>query len=301
MCVIVYKPQGQSFDYDDLELCFQSNPDLAGISICNPSGNIVHNHRGLTFHELLAAIPENEEDYAIALHFRIATSGIVNTYNSHPFPICCDLIKCEDILKSKMLDTRAALIHNGVLLSNKEVVAYRNGSKQSLSDTGLLAIALSSVNDEYRLILLDMLSSGMDKFCYITPTRIKLFGPWHTKGGLFYSNLTWQYSGVSWNAYESSGWAESYCTECGAYIIPKNRSTGLCRGCQVVLGIEPDDEADDRADEDIKELVSCWCCGYQSPADALILLEDGFLVCDECYQDYYDESIQDDEVLSHRI
>lgn len=98
-------------------------------------------------------------------HYRIATSGVVDTTNIHPFPIC---------------DNRYLLYHNGVL---------GNGLGDK-SDTRALADLLQEVDIRTANSVIESLSLG-NRFAIVSaedPTSFRLFGDWIAEAGVVMSH-----------------------------------------------------------------------------------------------------------------
>lgn len=105
MCIAILKTPNGEITKEQLEQCFASNPDMAGLAFVNHAGD------GKPFLDIWKGYKDFKsfyEDYEslvkdhkgnILIHFRIATSGGVNEYNCHPFRVKDDLV----------------MIHNGIL------------------------------------------------------------------------------------------------------------------------------------------------------------------------------------------
>lgn len=121
MCIIAYKPEGQTIDRKTLEICFQNNPDGAGYMFpCE--GRVLIQKGFFEFPAFWSAWEKTHKIHGdslpVVFHFRIATAGMVDKTNCHPHRIASDL----------------AFVHNGVLScvnvpkgsTRSDTILYRN-------------------------------------------------------------------------------------------------------------------------------------------------------------------------------
>lgn len=120
MCVAIYKPAGRHVSRKDLAACFARNPDGAGFMYQSKKEDgtpYVHVEKGFfDFKTFFDAYKDHvfgkAADKAIAIHFRIGTSGLKDVNNCHPHILADDF----------------AFIHNGILSSYAK-------AKSDFSDT----------------------------------------------------------------------------------------------------------------------------------------------------------------------
>jgi len=106
MCLLMYKSKDGVLDYDKLFNARQNNSDGGGFAhVVN--GKIV-TEKFMNYKDFAEAIKKIEKKQAI-IHFRMATSGITNVTNCHPFIVS----ECDAGVES--LDGEIALAHNGVM------------------------------------------------------------------------------------------------------------------------------------------------------------------------------------------
>lgn len=116
MCIAVYKPKNIVLTKKVVKTCFENNPHGAGMAFASQDGKRVIIEKGyFHFREFWKKFQQIQTNKAMLIHFRVATSGIIDKKNCHPWRI----------------DERHAIIHNGVV-ANKIGI----GSKDC-SDTGL--------------------------------------------------------------------------------------------------------------------------------------------------------------------
>ena len=188
MCVIIHKPAGvQIPDVATLWLCWEANPDGAGLSYYRPDRPVVGVQKGyMSWAEFEKALPALKPEDDVVLHFRVATSGGVNPEMTHPFIVSTQ----KNMLRCTKGVSRFVMAHNGVLGSGKD----------GLSDTALfvrdkLAPTLSLTRD----IEADTVTELMD--VHTTSNRFVLqdgqnhvtrrFGSWHERDGCYFSNTYW--------------------------------------------------------------------------------------------------------------
>lgn len=171
MCVIIYKPYGQTVDVDTLYSAFENNPD--GIGIAWRDNNKVHGRKGIEFESVCAWA---SRDVELLIHFRLATHGAKSDLMCHPFPV-----SPND--KHHALDTfntsGDVLMHNGIIHSYGD--AEESDTLQFTRD----CLAYLRTHQE-RVKLLKSLES---KFALISPEKITLIGGFEEYQGSQYSNL----------------------------------------------------------------------------------------------------------------
>ena len=193
MCVAIYKPAGvKTPDLDTLKLCWDANPDGAGIAFpSNQRPNMLEIRKGyMTWESFAEAYDklalDKMEAYPLLLHFRIATAGNVDAGNTHPFPIS----KYQNTLRLEALFAKYALIHNGVLDKFKP-------QNDVISDTIQFAIKIANtgcdpmrVFPKFKKLIGDSRMALMDK-----NGSVQLLGEWTDFDGIMFSNEIWQYGG----------------------------------------------------------------------------------------------------------
>lgn len=117
MCIAIFKPQNIILTKSVLKTCFTNNPHGAGFAYPSDDSKTVIIEKGFFsfryFWLKFRSIQSKKNPMLI--HFRVATSGIIDETNCHPWRI----------------DSEHALIHNGV-------VQHKIGiSSDEYSDTGL--------------------------------------------------------------------------------------------------------------------------------------------------------------------
>lgn len=117
MCIAIAKPKGVKIPKRVLKACFLNNPDGAGFAY--PENGKVKIIKGLfSFRSFWREYREiDPESKSVLIHFRVATSGKIDSFNCHPWRI----------------NETHAFIHNGNLASRLGV------SSEDVFDTGIFA------------------------------------------------------------------------------------------------------------------------------------------------------------------
>lgn len=192
MCVILVKERGIELPTKDvLESCWKRNPDGAGFMF-NDCNKVVIMKGFMTFEEFYLRLQTANEFYhlkekGLVIHFRIATSGLKDKGNCHPYPISNDNL---DLRKSFIL-TDLGIAHNGIIKSY-------NGKDKVLNDTQLFIkndlFELNSLEKKFykNTIFQSMIERLIDGSRLVFLNKkgeiIKL-GNWFQDGNYYFSNL----------------------------------------------------------------------------------------------------------------
>lgn len=188
MCIIAYKPKGiQAPSKNILQTCFDNNPDGAGLLLIRKDSNIINIYKGFfsfdSFYQVVKSLNIGTDDISV-YHFRIATSGLIDSGNCHPFPIS-NIVKD---LTATYIETDKAFVHNGVI----------GKGKGKLSDTmvyvkdKLFPMRHSlSTKKAQKKIEKDTVGSRTITIDTATNT-ILLTGEWIDNDGILYSNSTYR-------------------------------------------------------------------------------------------------------------
>ena len=109
MCIIIHKPSHATLPETVVRNAFGNNPHGAGYAVRLPDGKIMI-HKGFwTADDLLADIDGRAGE--LLIHCRIATAGIVDDGNCHPFPLTWNTKR----LRAMDTTATAAIAHNGMM------------------------------------------------------------------------------------------------------------------------------------------------------------------------------------------
>ena len=131
MCVAVFKPKNiQLPSRQTLKNCFDRNRDGAGFALYRD--NKIQIHKGFMdfdqfYNAFLNEKPKKQQN--ILIHFRIATHGLVDKGNTHPFPVTNNF---QEMRNTNYSYDGKVLIHNGVFHYPKQFMEkYDSNGKYS--------------------------------------------------------------------------------------------------------------------------------------------------------------------------
>lgn len=325
MCIAVIKPKGVQVPTTEIfRNCFTSNPHGAGFAY-NRNG-VTRIIKGLmTFEEFYNELQQHniKEDENAFFHFRIATHGLRDGGNTHPFPITNSF---QEMRKVEQEYHGFCLIHNGVFhYTDAKMKEY--DPTGVISDTMLFSRLISDdlniLSDDFKVDenetidapmalamelkdkslrestkLNDIISKGIS-YCKVAVMdengEYMKFGNWIEDNGIFYSNY-------GFSGYGRYGKSYSY-----PYSSSTNSNTNNRIGFSG--GWYSDDYDDDyngayrsysSYDDWYVDKISnnhkhkkrkkrkeyCSYCGEYKRCN----FEDGLYICRECEQEYFYET-----------
>lgn len=192
MCVILVKERGIELPTKDvLKSCWKRNPDGAGFMF-NDCDKVVIMKGFMTFEEFYLRLQTANEFYhlkekGLVIHFRIATSGLKDKGNCHPYPISNDNLD----LRKSFITTELGIAHNGIIRSY-------NGKDKILNDTQLFIkndlFELNSLDKKFykNVIFQSMIERLIDgsRLVFLNEKgEIIKLGNWFRDGNYYFSNL----------------------------------------------------------------------------------------------------------------
>jgi len=237
MCVAVLKPKDSSIDDKTLEKCWESNPDGGGFMYVNNDKIIIRKELdSFKKYKTLYRKHESLIDTDFILHFRIATSGLVDVANTHPHKVNDDVY----------------MVHNGVIDRCADV-------NSKISDTMKFCKFISNLPNNFtgNKSMIELITGyiGTDKMIFLNRNGdIKIVnenkGIW--KNGNWYSNGNWEYTRTKW--YQKSSWKSSDDYE--IITVDENKTYSknddlICIDCDDLIGKYEDHDYDGRC-------YSCW-------------------------------------------
>lgn len=167
MCVIIYKTDKTSLDFETVRFAYDTNPDGVGVAINDGETWTIKKYM-YPSKQQLKTLCNNLQDKEAILHFRIATSGGINLENCQPFLFDND---------------RQVLFHNGVIYS-------LNGISSNKSDTRLLIDILGIEKQDISNLLFNISEKSNNKFILLDDNNdVQFFGEFKNYKGLLCSNL----------------------------------------------------------------------------------------------------------------
>lgn len=320
MCVIIYKPVGESVSDETLKYCSKSNRDGFGYSYIGYRGEkkYLRVYKGLSFDNFLTAYKKAFAKYGdtspFLIHFRMRTHGDISVENCHPF-----------FVKTNYED-------NGVV----PVVMAHNGYLSCVKPTGnnsdtaeFVADVLSNIdhpivgNDSIGALIGDYVGTNKLVFMdiegnvsfvnedkgvwdngvwysntgykpYESPYRSQNYSDFYSRG--YYSSNQYDYERTVEKAEEKKDvCAKDFCLMCGAILSGKSEKvSGFCNDCvcfdkESVLGIDNETKVLCGSCSTITELNKCY--ELVSPKKDVSVR----FICHECIID--STLILEDEVL----
>ena len=171
MCVIIYKPKGVILEPELLVNAWNENPDGAGFSYWCTANRWITLKGLMEFEDFFSSYSPHQEK-ELVIHFRIATHGVVNEKNTHPF---------QDEERDPIL------YHNGVI--------GHFGSDKASDTAEFYHSVLKHVPSSLARVKLLQSLTHHGKFALLEPTgAIRLVGTFHELGeGIQASNLSLYY------------------------------------------------------------------------------------------------------------
>lgn len=163
MCIAIYKPAHLEISRDILENCFINNPDGAGFAYINVDhlGHkkiIIYKTMEFSkFYDKYTRAIRNAPDSPFLLHFRIATHGVVDTTNCHPFFINKNMVFIHNgviskVRKDKVLsDTQ--VFNEDILKKLNPSDIMKSGAVKDLIENYIVGskIAVLTIDGEHRI------------------------------------------------------------------------------------------------------------------------------------------------------
>jgi hypothetical protein len=185
MCVILVCPEKVRPSIETLALCEAANPHGGGIAWRRRGAVewLKTNDRDELHRIALKAKGE------IVIHFRIASIGAVCDELRHPFPVT----------HRAHLDERgqsnAVLFQNGTWLGYRDALEFARSEGHEIPDGPMSdARAAAFLCSIYGRRFLK--KCGHSRWVYFSNSDLALFGQWHKRGGIYFSNLYWNPAGT---------------------------------------------------------------------------------------------------------
>lgn len=308
MCIAVIKPKNVDFPTkEQLKNCFDNNRNGAGF-MYSDGENLIIKKGFMSFKSFMEAFEKENlsKDKLVFFHFRIATRGLVDSGNTHPFPI----VNNVDLLRNTFNKFKGyGLMHNGVFqFPSANYEAY--DKKSIISDTMLLSIKVSEELTSFHKRIFDLSSAiayhiatndkdikklidneiGYNKVAIMNEKEeLFKYGNWIENNGVFYSNgdyHTTSYYHGGWVNYNNDYSTDNLCDCCKAFVSSNKifeATFGMvCEDCITSM-----------------KLRKCSKCEIYVTNDEPLSLKDG--LCEYCkdYDDDEDENTELCNVTSH--
>ncbi len=230
MCLIITKSKNVNLPEEKiLNSAASTNKDGIGIALHKDNTNeILIKKDFFSVIHLSKYLKENvKKEDSLIIHFRVATAGLVDEGNRHPFPIT----KVKEDMRKTILTTDFAVAHNGVLSQYNKHEIFSDTQKFIMD-----ILADEEIKNNLQSPVIQKLITNFidgDKLAIMLNTgEIILLGSFFTDEELNYSNLGWKtslfYGGNNDYGYRN---APKHVIGCGP------RSWTKCDGC---LDLEED-------------------------------------------------------------
>lgn len=228
MCIIAVKPKGIKLpNKSTLYNCYRTNQDGIGVAYLKDGENLVNIKKDFaTLKSFKKWLYKNISinDTAI-IHFRFATSGLVDNGNCHPFPITNNVMR----MREPNLRCKVAIAHNGVLNDYSGHNKFSDTQKFISDILSSSAIKDNIFNPEIQKLIEHYIEG--DRLSILNGQGdVALIGDWQESGGIHYSNGGFKPFG--YQSYKSG----IHGVDCDAYPINsdyKAEDTDYCGECYV--------------------------------------------------------------------
>ena len=190
MCVAIYKPADARLDPDDLWNCWMDNHDGMGVAIA--MGKELITYKEMKDFPYFRDLLEKYEKHDMIVHFRIATHGVVDETNCHPF----------------LISDTVAMIHNGVLSGMDDDDFIRSDTKVFAEDylAPIMKDFPGILENQAFLSMITQIAGSWNRIAFLTADgRYAIIneddGEWIN--GCWFSNTHWKWT--NWkNTYKYS-------------------------------------------------------------------------------------------------
>jgi predicted glutamine amidotransferase len=234
MCMIIVKPKGARIPKKkNLKYCYENNSDGIGLAYTLKDNKNVHIKKDFKdFNDFHTFLCKNikKEDLAV-IHFRFATSGLVDNGNNHPFPISNNLKR----LRQVNLICQKAIAHNGVISKFSGHNKYSDTQKFIYNVIGNVNFKENLKDVKIKKRIKSII--GKDRLAIIDKGELILFGDYTEYKNCLYSNYNFmpvKYEKVNYkkDGYDYSKYTYCECAFCGKYReVEEIKGFYLCQKC----------------------------------------------------------------------
>jgi predicted glutamine amidotransferase len=235
MCIIIAKPKGVGLPKDEwLRNSASNNDDGMGVMYKLKDGNSIRIKKDFDNAETLVSwVKDNiTKDDTIVFHFRLATSGLTDIGNRHPFPITNN----SGLLRQPDLVCRQAMCHNGVLSDYSGHKKFNDTQKFVLDILCDPAVRNNFGSKVIRKLLAHYIDG--DKLAILSITSgLILLGEYEKEEGLYFSNTTYKekryrYAGYNWRHSHWSQRGSSSSVSSVEKAVEQSHIWTHCDGCK---------------------------------------------------------------------
>lgn len=235
MCLIIAKKSNYTVPVEHLENGFDRNSHGAGYAFVRNNQVIVH--KGFMDYEsfLKAYQTEVKPEYPAIIHFRLATHGLKNGSNCHPFRV----------------NEKLAFVHNGII-SHTDLQDQVKSDTAMFNEKILQKLPQTFLSNKRIIQNIEKFIGTYNKLAFLSHTgRISILNMNQgiTKDGLWYSNDGYETNPYAWSPYNDYGYRYghnvvyyySFCRSkgCGINLTLKiEKNLGYCYECLEDMGLD---------------------------------------------------------------
>ncbi len=271
MCIIVAKPAGIDLPSEDiLDNCFASNRDGIGFAFNKPGDNPII-VKGFANVKKLIKMWDTfniKKEHNLLLHFRLATHGMKDQGNCHPFPLTNSL---ED-MRTLHCACDTAITHNGVFGQMNKSEKYSDTMK-FVSNILASPEIISNLNTKPVVELIRGYCGFSSKLAFLRADGLSLIGDFEKDEGISYSNTQYKGWGNRWSHITPNEW----CSKHMKYDSCAKEERALGKTwCYVHKDYDLCEYCDEHRIMDDCAQKARNCCGSQDVLDLRIF------TCEEC-------------------
>jgi len=302
MCLIAVKKQGSELpDKNRLQIGYNNNSDGAGIALLKAGKNHIHIKKDFAdFDSFYTWITLNvDKQDLLVIHFRMATSGITDAGNRHPFVITHN----KHLLRQTDIKCRYAVAHNGVISEYSKGNTKYSDTQKFILDI-LAPVKHKLCNPAVQKLIKNYI--GGDKLAIIDAVQkqLILIGEYTELDGILYSNNSYAFDKTLYIKNYRYGSGKPECDLCGnvhKVKYDKITKTWLCKKCRKGISKHglyswldevyknAEDEDDEISAEELAKIEEqkynyyekCDLCGRQSTE--IYYEKNGKCVCETCH------------------
>lgn len=280
MCLIIVKKKNIHLPLEEhIRNGAKSNPHGIGIALWKSTKNEVYIKKNFKdVDELLKWQIENVNiSDAYMIHFRFATSGLVDEGNRHPFPIT----KNWELLRKEELYCQQAVMHNGVI--------SKYGSHKTYSDTQKFVVDIlsdetikSNINNPTVHKLIEGFLSGDRLSIMDNNGEIILLNDWEEEDSMMFSNA----------GYKTNRWValyqpitrynhRTYCDDKEDDNFDDGRFE-VCEGCGLKKFVRFTEVKKEGCSSYIELCKKCRKDLRKGKLETLKAVDDDIVMCDSC-------------------
>jgi hypothetical protein len=278
MCLIIAKPAGVKVPPEaHFRIGYKNNGDGLGLAYWksdNTNGLVTIKKDFDTIDQMITFINDNiGKDDLLIVHFRLATHGLKDKGNRHPFPITDN----SGLMRELELESRMVVAHNGIISQYNDHKKYSDTQKFVMDILGDPVIMNNIRNSTIQKLIIEYV--GRDKLAIgIGNGDLLLLGEYEKDGGCFYSNTGYKVDRTylyqrHWNgSYDVNAYNKSYSiTDKRENAKPFEDTCEGCGGLKKVMDVKYKDQF----------FLLCKACRKKAKKGKLALVQEQCACCSD--------------------